>query len=144
MDTEIIKASPEDLDAVLALLADASLPKDGVAEHFQDFFVARAGGRVIGSAGMERYGPSVLLRSLAVAPAHRGRGLGRTLAERILREAREQGVERVFLLTATAAEFFPKFGFKRIAREEADAEVKESVEFRTACCQSAACMRLDL
>lgn len=55
-----------------------------------------------------------------------------------------RGVKRVFLLTDTAAEFFPEFGFRRIPREEADAEVKRSLEFHTACCQSAICMRLDL
>lgn len=144
MDAEITKASPEDLNAVLALLADASLPVDEVAEHFQHFLVARADGRVVGSVGMEHYGPSTLLRSLVVAPSHRNRRLGGALTERILQEARGQGVKRVFLLTETAPQFFPKFGFRRIAREEADAEVKESVEFRTACCQSAVCMRLDL
>lgn len=141
---EITRADPLDLDAVLELLADASLPPDGVAEHFQHFLVARADGRVVGSVGMERHGPSALLRSLAVAPAYRGQSLGRALTERLLEEAREQGVNRVFLLTETAAGYFPRFAFKPIAREEVDVEVQESVEFRTACCQSAICMRLDL
>lgn len=144
MSAEIAKAASEDFEAVLALLADVSLPRDGVAEHFQHFLVARAEGKVVGSVGMERYGSSALLRSLVVASPHRNRGLGRALTERILQEARVQGVKQVFLLTETAPEFFTKFGFKRIAWEEADAEVKESIEFRTACCQSAACMRLDL
>lgn len=144
VDVEIIKAEPKDLNTVLALLADASLPKEGVAEHFQDFLVARAKGQVVGSVGMERYGQSALLRSLAVAPQYRGRGLGRALTRRLLEQAREQGVKRVFLLTTTAPDFFPKFGFRRIPREGADTEVKDSVEFRTACCQSAVCMRLDL
>ncbi|MBI4587974.1 MAG: hypothetical protein HY725_03990 [Candidatus Rokubacteria bacterium] len=70
--------------------------------------------------------------------------MGRALTERLLREARRQGVKRVLLLTETAPEFFAKVGFRRIAREEADAAVQGSVEFRTACCQSAVCMRLDL
>ncbi|MFQ5899751.1 MAG: arsenic resistance N-acetyltransferase ArsN2 [Candidatus Methylomirabilia bacterium] len=143
MDTELIKANPEDLNSVLALLADASLPREGVAEHFQHFLVARAKGRVVGAVGMEPYGPSVLLRSLVVAPEHRGRGLGRALTERLLQEAWGRDVKQVFLLTETAPEFFAKFGFRRIAREEADAEVGGSVEFKTACCQSTVCMRLD-
>lgn len=144
MDAEITNARPEDLTAVLALLTGASLPGDGVAEHFKDFLVARAEGRVVGTVGMERYGPSVLLRSLAVAPPHRKRGLGRALTERVLETARAEAVKRVFLLTETAPHFFPKFGFRQIPREAADAEVQGSVEFRTACCQSAVCMRLDL
>lgn len=140
----ITKAKPDELNAVLTLLADASLPPDGVAEHFEHFLVARAEDRVVGAVGMEHYGQSALLRSLAVAAEYQGQGLGRALTERLLQEARGRGVKRVFLLTETAADFFPRFGFKRIAREEADAEVQRSVEFRTACCQSAACMRLDL
>lgn len=140
----ITKSSPEDLGVVLDLLAVASLPREGVAEHFKHFLVARADRVVVGAVGMERYGPSALLRSLVVAPSHRGRGLGRALTERLLQEARKQGVRRVFLLTETAADFFPKFGFRQIPREEADAEVRSSVEFSTACCESAACMRLDL
>jgi amino-acid N-acetyltransferase len=144
MSAEIARAKPEDLSAVLALLADAALPREGVAEHFESFLVARVESEVVGAVGMERYGQSALLRSLVVAPSCRNRGLGRALTERLLYEARAKGVKRVFLLTETASEFFPKSGFKRIAREEADAEVKGSVEFKTACCQSAACMRLDL
>lgn len=140
----ITKAKPDELNAVLTLLAAASLPRDGVAEHFGHFLVARAGDRVVGAVGMEHYGQGGLLRSLAVAAEYRGQGLGQALTERILHEARGWGVQRVFLLTETAADFFPKFGFKRIAREAADPEVQGSVEFRTACCQSAACMRLDL
>jgi len=144
MDVHITSASPEDLAAVLVLLADASLPQAGVAEHFHNFLVAREGGRVVGAVGLERYGPSALFRSLVVAPEYRGRGLGRALTERMLDEARKTGTKRLFLLTETAEEFFPKFGFKRIRREEADAEVQQSVEFRTACCQTDVCMRLDL
>ncbi len=144
MDVEITNSRPEDLNAVLGLLADASLPREGVAEHFQHFLVAKLDGRVVGSVGMEPYGLSVLLRSLVVAPSHRGRGLGRTLTERLLQEARKQRAQRVFLLTDTAEEFFRKFGFKPIARDEADAAVQECVEFRIACCESTVCMRLDL
>jgi N-acetylglutamate synthase-like GNAT family acetyltransferase len=143
VDVVIGRAHPDELSAVLALLAEASLPAEGVAEHFDDFLVARAEGKVVGSVGIERYGPSALLRSLAVAPAHRGRGLGRALTERALDGARLRGVRRVFLLTTTAADFFAGSGFKRIPGEEADSAVRASVEFRTACCASAVCMRLD-
>ncbi len=143
-DVVVAPARAEDLAAVLALLGEASLPQAGVAEHFAHFLVARADGRIVGAVGMEPYGASALLRSLVVAPAWRGRGLGRTLAERLLAEMRAGGARRVVLLTETAAGFFSTLGFERIAREEADPAVRASVEFTTACCQSAACMRLDL
>jgi amino-acid N-acetyltransferase len=55
--------------------------------------------------------------------------------------AHELGVPMVFLLTTTAAEFFPRFGFERISREDVPASVKASVEFQSACPASAVVMR---
>jgi amino-acid N-acetyltransferase len=144
MTPEIGEAKPDELEWVLALLAEASLPREGVAEHFHDFLVGREAGQVMGAVGMERYGESVLLRSLVVAPSRRGAGLGRALAERLLDEARRRGARRVFLLTETAPNFFARLGFRRIARDEADAAVQGSAEFRTCCPQSAVCMRREI
>jgi amino-acid N-acetyltransferase len=144
MTTEIAEARPDELETVLALLTEASLPREGVAEHFHDFLVAREGGQVTGAVGMELYGESVLLRSLVVAPARRGEGLGRALAERLLDQARWRGGRQIFLLTETAPNFFARLGFRRIARDEADAAVQVSPEFRTCCPQSAVCMRREI
>lgn len=144
MDAEIRKARAEDLSTVLALLADVALPQEGVAEHFRQFLVAQVKSALVGSVGLEHYGQSALLRSLAVAPPHQRRGLGRALTERILGEARGEGVKHLFLLTETASGFFSSFGFKQIARDEVPNAVKASAEFSTAHCQSAVCMRLDL
>ncbi|MEK6815238.1 MAG: arsenic resistance N-acetyltransferase ArsN2 [Nitrospirota bacterium] len=141
---DVVQAGPEDLEAVLALLRGSALPTEGVAEHFCGFLVARAGGAVAGCAGQEGYSSNVLLRSLAVAPAYRGRGLGRALTRRIIEQARENGASRVYLLTETAGDFFLKFGFCRIPREKAESAIGASAEFRSICCQSAACMRLVL
>ncbi len=137
-------ARPEDLPAVLALLTEAALPREGVGGELADFVVARLGGRVVGVVGMERYGRSALFRSLVVAHGQRRQGLGRALTERLLEAARARGVTRVFVLTETAAPFAAALGFSRIARDEADPAVRESAEFRALCPQSAACMRLDL
>lgn len=40
---EIANAKPEDLNAVLTLLAAVSLPREGVPEHFQNFLSPLAG-----------------------------------------------------------------------------------------------------
>jgi N-acetylglutamate synthase-like GNAT family acetyltransferase len=143
MDAAVAEAESADLDSVLALLVQASLPTAGVAEHFAGFLVARAGGRVVGAVGLERYGADGLLRSLVVAPEWRGRGLGGALTHQLVETAGRRGVRHLFLLTETAAPFFAARGFRRIAREEAAPAIGTSVEFATACCQSAACMRLD-
>ena len=121
-------ARAADLAPVLDLLAAASLPREGVGEHFAGFLVARAGGEVVGAVGQERYGDAVLLRSLVVAPTHRGRGLGQALVAGLLAEARRSGARRVFLLTETAADFFAGLGFARTTRAEAEPAVGASLE----------------
>lgn len=55
MSVGIELAEPEDLDAVLALLAENDLPLDGLADHLGTLFVARRAGRVVGSAALEMY-----------------------------------------------------------------------------------------
>lgn len=83
----IRQAEPEDLPAVLALLTEAKLPTEGVAEHLGSFFVYDQGGRIVATSGLELHGDAALLRSLAVAAAARGSGLGAALLRRALHEA---------------------------------------------------------
>jgi N-acetylglutamate synthase-like GNAT family acetyltransferase len=137
-------AARADLPALEALLRSVDLPTAGVAESVESFVLAEADGRLVGAAGLEVHGRDGLLRSVAVDPSLRGRGLGARLTERVLRGARAAGLRRVYLLTTTAEDYFPRHGFRRIARAEASADVQESVEFREACPASAAVMALDL
>jgi hypothetical protein len=58
--------------------------------------------------------------------------------------ARNCGVTDVYLLTTTAAEFFPRLGFARIARDAAPRVVQTSTEFQSACPASAAAMHVRL
>jgi amino-acid N-acetyltransferase len=133
-------ACREDLESVLEQLRRASLPTDGVAEWFDQFVVAAEGELVVGAAGIERYGPDVLLRSVVVAPEWQGRGVGRDLVREALERASRSGARAAFLLTTTAEHYFPRLGFRRIEREEVPRTVRESVEFRSACPESAAVM----
>ena len=137
-------ARPEDLPAALALLNAARLPAEGVAEHFSHFLLIWDAHGLAGMVGQEPHGDAALLRSLAVRPDARGLGLGQALTQSLLARARSRGIQRVFLLTETASGFFPRFGFHAIPRESVDEAVRNSVEFRSACPQSAVCMRLHL
>jgi len=85
---------------MLALLTVVGLPPEGVAEHLQGFVVARdANGRLVGSAGIERYGVFGLLRSVAVGPDLQRSGLGSRLVAEVLDIAANVGVGEVVLLT---------------------------------------------
>ena len=94
-------------------------------------------GALIGCAALERHGRVRLLRSVAVAPAERGKGLGEALVRRVLDRARGEGVSTVVLLTTTAAGFFPRLGFRTVPRWEVPREVQASAEFQGACPEAA-------
>jgi SAM-dependent methyltransferase/N-acetylglutamate synthase-like GNAT family acetyltransferase len=106
--------------------------------------VAREGDDVVGCVALELYGDAGLLRSLAVRSDRQGTGLGTRLTEAALDLARRRGARELYLLTETADGFFPRFGFAPVAREAVAPAVRGSVEFTSACPESARAMRLDL
>ncbi|HSU15782.1 arsenic resistance N-acetyltransferase ArsN2 [Longimicrobium sp.] len=145
IDYEIRPVRAEDRDAVEALLRRAELPPDGLDEQFGDAYaVAVAEGRIVGAAGVEVYGDAGLLRSVAVDPEWRGRGLGAALTRERLAWAEARGLGDVYLLTNTAADYFPKLGFAPVAREKVPEAVRGSVQFASVCPSSAAVMVLSL
>jgi amino-acid N-acetyltransferase len=133
-------ATAAELPAVLALVETSGLPRAGLEGHLGATLVAREGREIVGSAALELYGHAALLRSVAVAPTHRGHGLGHALTRAALQLARERAVRTVYLLTETAADFFPRFGFRPIPRAEVDPAVVSSEEFTSACPKTALVM----
>jgi amino-acid N-acetyltransferase len=97
-------------------------------------------GAVVGSAELEIYGDSALLRSVAVAPSEQGGGLGQRLVGAALDLARQRAVRRVYLLTETAEEYFVRLGFQPIDRSQVNDLVKRSIEFSEVCADSATAM----
>ena len=137
----IDRAGDGDLPAVLDLLERLQLPLAGVREHLGTMIVARDDGQVVGAAALELYAEGAHLRSVAVAPAFQGKGLGHQLTEAALGLAQDHRADTVFLLTTTAENFFPRFGFEQISREDVPRSVQASVEFQSACPASATVMR---
>ena len=135
------RAEHADHEAVANLLRGMELPTAGVADWLDRFWVAEHERRIVGVAGMERYGDGGLLRSVAVAEAWRSSGIGRALVDRVLEEGRAAGVREVYLLTTTAEHYFPRLGFACVDREVVPAAVRASAEFTGACPASAVVMR---
>ena len=136
-------ATKADLPAALALIAAAGLPSSDVASAWgPGFAVALAeSGDLVGVEGIEVHGDGPrygLLRSAAVAPEWRGHGVGEALTRDRLAWAREQGLAEVWLLTSTAAHWFPRFGFEPAERNAAPAPLLASSEFTTTCTTGAA------
>ncbi len=130
----------EELEAVSSLLERVGLPADGLADTRDTLLVARDGERLVGCAALECYPDGALLRSVAVAPEVRDRGLGIALTDAALALAREREIARIFLLTETAVSFFRRFGFRPVERTAVPPGVRQSVEFRGACPASAVVM----
>lgn len=144
-DYSIRPARAEDFAAVCTLLQRAELPLDGLEEQFgENYAIAERQGEIIGVEGIERYGADGLLRSAAVAPEWRGRGVGQALTRERIAWARENRLNALYLLTTTAGSYFPKFGFTATERAMAPEGIRASREFADACPATAAFMRLTL
>lgn len=137
-------AASADWPAIAALLEANKLPLDGAQTHLATYMVATLDGNVVATAGAEVYGDVALLRSVAVAPALQRQGIGKVLVPRLLEEAKRRQIAKVFLLTATAPEYFEQFGFKRDARDNVPAALQASAEFQGACPAQAALMSITL
>lgn len=138
-------AHPEDLNDARTLVARVGLPVDGLDEHFgTSYVVAVNNGRMVGIAGIEVHGPYGLLRSVSVLPDVQGTGLGADMVVERLERARESGLRAVYLLTTTAAEYFPRFGFRVVDRSDVPIDIRESREYSESCPESATVMELKL
>jgi N-acetylglutamate synthase-like GNAT family acetyltransferase len=150
----IESARAGDLVALRELLSACGLPLEGVADAVDkrqplDHFVVATedigGGRpLIGCAGLEVHGTACVLRSLAVDPKKRGRGVARLLIEEILRRARDAGCRQAFLLTTTIEPMAARYGFSRIERTDVPADLLATSEFALNACSSATVMRRSL
>ena len=84
-------------------------------EDVQEFFVAVDGDEVVGCGALHVMWEDLAeVRTVAVSPAYKGRGIGAALMTELLVTARGLGVSRVFCLTFET-EFFGRFGFEPVA-----------------------------
>lgn len=85
---------------------------DQIASRIDNYIVADAGGRVIACAALEEYSPSLAeVSSVAVAPAHHGKGLGSQVVLGVERLARARDIEELFALSLTD-NFFLSLSYK--------------------------------
>jgi len=99
-----------DAGAILELVSQYAaqglmLPRtlEQIAARIDNYVVATdAGGHVVACAALEEYSPSLAeVSSVAVAPAHHGRGLGSQVVLGVERLARARDIEELFALSLT-------------------------------------------
>ena len=142
---ELRPARPAELDAIAGLLRVADLPvQDLDAAMLDAFVVATESGVCVGVVGLEIRNSNALLRSLAVEPRHRSRGLGARLVDVIETEARARGVTALYLLTTTATAFFERMGYAAHDRATVPPAIAATTEFSSLCPDTADCLWRDL
>jgi len=138
------RADGEWLDTAVSLLDGADLPTDDVDADTVELYVAHDGQERVGVGGVEAYDSDALLRSVAVGPSKRGDGYGSAIVDALESEARDAGVERLYLLTTTADDFFAARGYTETDRTDAPATIRETTQFAALCPDSAVCMHKSL
>ncbi len=122
---EIRKATLSDIRPITELINGYArngimLPRTEfeMAENIRDFMVACENGAIVGCGALHFYTPqSGEIRSLAVAPEAKTRGIGRLLVEALEAEARQYDLAEIFAFTYVDG-FFSKLGFSEVDRGE--------------------------
>jgi amino-acid N-acetyltransferase len=115
MDIRIRKATEADIKDIKTILSFYFLDTDNVVKNLPEFIVAQNYNKTLGCACLD-IGNIVELRSIAVLPAHRNKGVGSKLVEAILERAKE--LTDVIYLRTTSPVFFEKKGFSRLPDKE--------------------------
>jgi len=89
-----------------------------MSENIRDFSVAYAGQKLVGCGALHYYTPtSGEVRSLAVEPSIKSRGIGRRVVEALEKEALENDLHAIFAFTYVP-DFFRRLGFQEVERGE--------------------------
>src|ERR1700680_1080678 len=122
-DVTVRKATMGDIHALLDLINDYAangimLPRTEfeMSENIRDFSVAHIAERLVGCGALHFYTPTAgEVRSLAVDPVLKTRGVGRRIVEALEKEAVENQLHAFFAFTYVP-DFFRKVGFHEVER----------------------------
>ena len=137
---KIRAARHRDLPSVCALLAGAGLPDEDIGAHLATLLVGERQRAIVAAGALEPLGATALLRSVVVAPRFRGRGWGLRMTVRLLDSAQRLGMDDVYLLTTTAADYFSALGFARVPRDSAPVALRSTRQFSALCPETAVLM----
>lgn len=139
----IVPASQNSFTAAIDLLKKNNLPTEDIDAGTQ-LFVVEEGDKVIATVAVEYDYDNALLRSLSVSEEKRKTGIGADLVNFIEDYVQKQGVQNLFLLTTTAADFFTKRGYYIIDRSNVPEFIKNTKEYRVICASSSTLMKKQL
>lgn len=115
---ELVIEQTRDFARVEAILAEAAMSSEGLTWPAGCYLMACVGDETVGVVGVETLVDASLLRSLAVAAAMRGRGIGRALVAAARTAAHTRGATRLYTLVCRPTSIFARSGFSPVATEE--------------------------
>ena len=93
-------------------------PISRIYDNVRDYVVIESNGDILGCGALHvMWSDLAEIRALAIRDEYVGKGLGRSLVDNLLEEAKSLGIEKVFVLTYKA-DFFKHFGFSVIDKSE--------------------------
>jgi N-acetylglutamate synthase-like GNAT family acetyltransferase len=130
-DFSVREAIPDEAERICALLAQHHLGTDSVLAAGTRYWLAEgADRRLTGVVGLEYGADAVLLRSAAVDPGARGRGVGSALVREALRSAASEGYRRAYLFSTGAGPYWSKLGFREVPVPELVADLPNAPQVR--------------
>ncbi|GAB7389066.1 N-acetyltransferase [Bacillaceae bacterium] len=125
LDVQFRQATMRDLDQMYELINHYArqgllLPRSkfSLCEQLRSFTVAADETRIVGVGGLHILWEDLAeIRSLAISPDARGKGIGKRLVEILVAEARSLAIRRVMALTYQV-KFFQQCGFQVVSKEE--------------------------
>ena len=125
METIIRKAKISDIVTIFELVNDFAkqglmLPKSQIDlyESIRDFFVVEIDNKVVACGALKVFLDDLAeIRSLATNKDFQKMGLGKMITQKLLDDAKELGIKKVFTLSYQV-DFFKKQGFTLIKKEE--------------------------
>jgi amino-acid N-acetyltransferase len=125
MKLDIRKATPADIKNIKKLLSFYALDTGKVEKNLPEFIIVINDGITVGCACLD-VDKIIELRSIAVLPSYRNRGIGSALVDILLKHAAEL-TETVYLRT-TSPGFFEKKGAHRLENDDKAIIWKECAE----------------
>jgi amino-acid N-acetyltransferase len=140
-------AKPSDLSDIIRMLVKANLNTSGVEQHLERFIVvevqpnaATMNKRIIGTAGIERWGKDGLLRSFVMESESWNAQVGLDLIKVVMSLARNEQLECLYLMTSSSQPFFTYLGFQQVGWDQVPDDVKQSSHFESYNPENAAIM----
>lgn len=112
MTVNIRSAGTGDIPDIKSVLSQYILETELVEDNIDWFVVAETVGRIVGCACLISIMDVIELRSIAVLPGWKNKGIGRRLFETLMQRAKGM-TDRIYVRT-TARGFFEKMGFEAL------------------------------